>query len=108
MAKDTFVNNNPEDSLESLLKILDDLYSYNIIREYKLNQVDEIMFGLHGLGEDSEEDEYHSISSIFDECDDKHSFIYDLRNAIRYVLHAPNYSLEGAISEIMSFRDQLP
>ena len=108
MAKDTFVNNNPEDNLESLLKILDDLYSYNIIREYKLNQVDEIMFGLHGLGEDSEEDEYHSISSIFDECDDKNSFIYHLRNAIRYVLHAPNYSLEGAISEIISFRDQLP
>ncbi len=108
MAKDTFVNNNPEDSLESLLKILDDLYSYNIIREYKLNQVDEIMLSLYGLSETSEEDEYHSISSLFEESDDKNLFIYDLRNAIRYTLNTPDHSLEGAISEIIDLRDQLP
>ena len=105
MSKDSFLQNSPEDNLESLLKILDDLYSFNIIQEYKLDAVEEIMLGIHGPDDESEEEELTSISSLFEVSDDKNTFICDLRNTIRYVLNTSNYNLNDAVSELIDSRD---
>ena len=104
MSKDSFLQNSPEDNLESLLKILDELYSFNIIQEYKLDAVEEIMLGIRGPDE-SEEEQLISISSLFEVSDDKNTFICDLRNTIRYVLNTSNYNLNDAVSELKGSRD---
>ena len=104
MSKDSFLQNSPEDNLESLLKILDELYSFNIIQEYKLDAVEEIMLGIRGPDE-SEEEQLISISSLFEVSDDKNTFICDLRNTIRYVLNTSNYNLNDAVSELIGSRD---
>jgi hypothetical protein len=104
MSKDSFLQNSPEDNLESLLKILDELYSFNIIQEYKLDAVEEIMLGIRGPDE-SEEEQLISISSLFEVSDDKNTFICDLRNTIRYVLNTSNYNLNDAVSELIGSRN---
>lgn len=106
MARISLLNKTTDENLESLCKLLDDLYAYRIIQEHSLEEIEEILFALHGPDDDSyANSEETSISSLYEVCEDQITFIQDLRNTIRYVMIKSNLNLSDAVSEIIDLRD---
>jgi hypothetical protein len=106
MARISLLDKTTDENLESLCKLLDDLYAYRIIQEHSLEEIEEILFTLHGPDDDSyANSEETSISSLYEICEDQIIFIQDLRNTIRYVMNNANFNLNDAVSEIINLRD---
>jgi hypothetical protein len=106
MARISLLDKTTDENLESLCALLDNLYAYRIIQEHSLEEIEEILFALHGPDDASYEDsEETSISSLYDICEDKIIYIQDLRNVIRYVINHTNFDLSDAIFEIVDLRD---
>lgn len=106
MARISLLDKTANENLELLCKLLDDLYAYEIIPEHLFEEIEEILFALHGPDDDSyANSEETSISSVYEICEDQITFIQDLRNTIRYVINNRNFNLTDAISEIIDLRD---
>lgn len=106
MARISLLDKTTDENLESLCALLDSLYAYRIIQEHSLEEIEEILFALHGPDDATYEDsEETSISSLYDICEDKIIYIQDLRNVIRYVINHTNFDLNDAIFEIVDLRD---
>ena len=106
MARISLLNKTAEDNLDALCKLLDDLYTYKIILEHQLLEIEEILFALHGPDEETDEDsDETSISSLYEACEDKFIYIQDLRNSIRHVLTHTQFKLDDAVSDIIDLRE---
>lgn len=106
MTRISLLNKSDEENLDSLCKLLDDLYAYRIILEHQLEEIEEILFALHGPDDENYEDsDETSISSLYEACNDKFIFIQDLRNAIRYVLTHNQFNTRDAVFDLVDLRE---
>ena len=55
MTRISLLNKSDEENLDSLCKLLVDLYAYRIILEHQLEEIEEILFALHGPDDENYE-----------------------------------------------------